>query len=219
VTFPLAPPLARGGIVVLDPATSQVLRVIALQYNPDTVTRTLQVQGAGEGADRMEALRLKGPPNETVKVEVELDATDQREHPQTVEGDKATRLGIAPQLAALETLIFPRSADVAAADSEASSGTLEIAPLQAPLTLFVWSRQRIVPVRLTEFSITEEAFDSLLNPTRAKVSLGMRVLSTTDLGLAQKGGAVYFAYHRQKERLAAMAAAGQLSNLGVTALP
>jgi hypothetical protein len=220
VTFPLSPRLARGGIVLMDPGTSRVLRVIAMQYNPDTLTRTIQAQGAGgEGGDRLEALRLKGPPNETLKVDVDIDATDQLEQPSTPEGDQATKLGIAPHLAVLETLVYPSSGAVAAADAEAGSGTLEIAPLEMPLTLFVWSRQRIVPVRITEFSVTEEAFDSVLNPIRAKVSLGMRVLTTTDLGLSHKGGAIYFAHHQLKERLAAMAAAGQLSNLGVQALP
>ena len=61
-------------------------------------------------------------------------------------------------------------------------GTLEIVPAEAPLTLFVWSKNRMLPVRITEFSITEEAFDPALNPIRAKVSLGLRVLSVNDLG-------------------------------------
>ena len=59
--------------------------------------------------------------------------------------------------------------------------------MEAPLTLFVWSKSRIVPVRLTEFSVTEEAFDAELNPIRAKVSLGMRVLSVDDLGFDAQG--------------------------------
>ncbi|MGB3220894.1 MAG: hypothetical protein WBD79_26130, partial [Anaerolineae bacterium] len=62
-TFPNSPRLLKGGIVLLDPNTGAVLRIIALQYNPDTLSRTLQVKGAGaEGGDRSEALRLKGPP-------------------------------------------------------------------------------------------------------------------------------------------------------------
>ena len=89
-------------------------------------------------------------------------------------------------------------------------GTLEIAPMEAPLTLFVWSKTRIVPVRLTEFSITEEAFDPALNPIRAKVSLGMRVLSVNDLGFDHKGGNLYLAYHQQKEQLAARSPASVL---------
>ena len=59
----------------------------------------------------------------------------------------------------------------------------------APLTLFIWSKNRIVPVRLTDFSITEEAFDPELNPIRAKVSLGMRVLNVDDLGFDARAAA------------------------------
>src|SRR5206468_8409862 len=80
--FPGSPKLVRGGLVLLDPDTGALLRTIALQYNPDLLTRTLQVQGAGaQQGDRLEALRLKGPPAETIKLEAELDAADQLEHP------------------------------------------------------------------------------------------------------------------------------------------
>ena len=80
--------------------------------------------------------------------------------------------------------------------------------MEAPLALFVWSKSRIVPVRVTDFSITEEAFDPALNPIRAKVSLGLRVLSVDDLGFAHKGGSLFMAYLQRKERLAAKAPAG-----------
>ena len=63
----------------MDPDTSAVIRVIVLQYNPDTLSRTLQVQGVGAQGDRSEALRLKGPAVETIKVDAEIDATDQLE--------------------------------------------------------------------------------------------------------------------------------------------
>ena len=180
-TFPNSPRLLKGGIVLVDPGTAAVLRVIVLQYNPDTLSRTLQVQGVGaEGGDRSEALRLKGPPVETLKVDAEIDAADQLEFPD--QNPTATKFGIHPQLAALEIIVYPTSAQLLANNNLARSGTLEIAPMQAPLTLFVWSKSRVLPVRLTEFSITEEAFDPMLNPLRAKVSLGMRVLSVNDLG-------------------------------------
>ena len=91
--------------------------------------------------------------------------------------------------------------------------------MQAPLPLFIWSKNRILPVRLTEFSITEEAFDTALNPIRAKVSLGMRVLSVDDLGFAQKGGSLFMIYQQQKEVLAAMSQGGTLSNLGIGGIP
>ena len=85
----------------------------------------------------------------------------------------------------------------------------------APLTLFVWSKSRIVPVRLTDFSITEEAFDPALNPIRAKVSLGLRVLSIDDLGFSSKGGSLFMSYLQTKEQLAAKAQAGSFASLGI----
>jgi hypothetical protein len=208
----------RGGIVLVDPATARVLRVIALQYNPDTLTRTLQPQAvAGDGHDRSQALRLKGPPVETIKLDAELDATDALEAPER--NAVTAELGIAPQLAVLETLLYPASSALASNDAMQARGTLEITPLETPLALFVWSRQRVVPVRVTDLSITEEAFDPALNPIRAKVSLSLRVLSIDDLGFAHKGGALYMIYQQTKERLAQSAASGGLTGLGLTGIP
>lgn len=206
--------LLKGGIVLIDPTTAAIQRIITLQYNPDTLTRTLQPQSVDPSAkDRSEALRLKGPAIETFKLEAEIDATDQLEFPQNNPG--ATQFGIYPQLAALETIVYPTSAQLLAANSLAQSGTLEIAPMESPLTLFVWSKSRVVPVRITDFSITEEAFDTSLNPIRAKVSLGLRVLSVDDLGFNDKGGNLYMVYQQRKEQLAAMAQGGTLGTLGI----
>jgi hypothetical protein len=101
----------------------------------------------------------------------------------------------------------------------AQSGTLEIIPLESLLPLFIWSKNRIVPVRLTDFSITEEAFDPNLNPIRAKVSIGLRVLSVSDLGFAHKGGSLYMAHQQQKEQLAARAVGSTFSTLGIGGIP
>ena len=210
--FPNSPRLLKGGIVLLDPNTSAVMRIIALQYNPDTLTRTLQVKGVGaESGDRAEALRLKGPPTETIKLDAEIDATDQLEQADP----KATQVGIHPQLAALETIIYPTSGQLISNNQLAQAGTLEIAPMEAPLTLFIWSQHRIMPMRLTEFSITEEAFDTNLNPIRAKVSLGMRVLSVDDLGFSHKGGSLFMSYLQHKEELAQQNTAGTFDVLGI----
>lgn len=216
-TFPNSPRLLKGGIVLIDPDSSTVRRTIMMQYNPDTVSRTLQVQSIGEGGDRSEALRLKGPPVETIKLEAEIDATDQLEFPE--QNPTVRELGIQPQLAALETIIYPTSGQFLSNNSLAQSGTLEIAPMEVPLTLFVWSKNRIVPVRLTDFSITEEAFDPALNPIRAKVSLGMRVLSVNDLGFAHKGGSLFMAYLQLKEGLAAKSPSDALSVFGIGEIP
>ncbi len=216
-SFPGSPKLVRGGLVLVDPKSAQILKVIALQYNPDSLSRSLQVQGAGaESGDRLDALRLKGPPIETIKLEVEIDATDSMERPD--ENPDVATLGLHPQLAVLESIVYPSSASVQSNITLASLGTLEITPVEAPLTLFVWSAQRVVPVRVTELSVTEEAFDSNLNPIRARVSLSLRVLTVNDLELGHRGAGVYFAHHREKERLA-QGVVGELSQLGIRRIP
>ncbi|MGD8405168.1 MAG: hypothetical protein PVJ21_16010 [Anaerolineales bacterium] len=217
-TFPSSPILRKGGIVLIDPNSSKVLRIIALQYNPDTLTRTLQVKGVGaESGDRSEALRLKGPPVETIKLDAEIDLVDQSSV--AIFDAKTTQPGLHPQLAALETLIYPTSAKLESNNSLAQAGTLEIAPMEAPLTLFIFGESRILPVRLTEFSITEDAFDVALNPIRAKVSLGMRVLSVDDLGFDHKGGNLFMNYLKQKEQFARRNETGKLSTLGIKGIP
>ena len=218
-TFPRSPRLLKGGLVLIDPVTAAVQRIIVLQYNPDTLSRTLQVQAVGEGSDRSEALRLKAPPVETIKLEAEIDVTDQLELPEQGQNRLATELGLHPQLAALETILYPSSRQLLDNNRLAQAGTLEIAPMEAPLTLFIWSKTRILPVRLTELSITEEAFDPSLNPIRAKVSLGLRVLSVNDLGFSHKGGNLFMTYLQQKEQLATKIAGGGFGALGIGGIP
>ena len=209
--FSGSPNLLRAGLVLLDATSGNVRRVIALQYNPDSLSRSLQIQGTGEGGERSEVLRLKGPAVETIKLEAEIDATDALAAAQT----QATTLGLHPQLAAIEALVHPASAALRANNGIAASGSLEIAPVQAPLSVFVFGPNRIVPVRITELSVTEEAFDTALNPIRAKLSLGMRVLSVDDIGFDSKGGGLFMSYLQGKERLAAQAAGGDFRSLGI----
>jgi hypothetical protein len=212
---PLSPRLIKGGIVTMDPDTSVVMSVIPLQYNPDTLTRSLQIQslpGATDGT-HVDVLRLRGPAIETIKVEAEMDATDQLEFPSQF--PLAGKYGLHPQLAQLEMLVNPTVETLLADDQMASSGSLEIIPLEQPLTLFVWSAVRVVPVRLTEFSITEEAFDPNLNPIRAKISLGMRVLNVDDLGFDHPGGRMFLAYLNNKEQLASRVPSVALTTLGL----
>jgi hypothetical protein len=213
-SFPNSPLLLKAGLVLIDPTTAAIQRIITLQYNPDTLTRSLQAQSLETGnKDRSEALRLKGPAIETFKLDAEIDATDQLENPD--QNPVATQYGIYPLLAALETTIYPTVDQLQTSNTLAQSGTLEIAPMEAPLALFVWSKSRVVPVRITELSITEEAFDTSLNPIRAKVSLGMRVLSVDDLGYDEKGGNLFLVYQQEKERLSGMNQGGTLSGLGL----
>ena len=111
--FPNSPRLVKGGIVTMDPDTSVVQSVIALQYNPDSLSRTLQIQAMPGGQDgvRVDALRLRGPAVETIKLEAELDATDQLEFPKQF--PSAVQYGLHPQLAQLEMLVNPTRRDAA----------------------------------------------------------------------------------------------------------
>jgi hypothetical protein len=218
-TFPGSPRVLKGGIVLIDPVTGQVLPngVIVLQYNPDTLTRSLKIKGVEDGGDRSEAMRLTGPPVETYKLDAELDAADQLEF--SDQNQNTVQYGLLPQLAALETIVYPATSTLQTNFMLAQLGTLEIIPMLAPLSLFIWSANRILPVRLTEFSITEEAFDPTLNPIRAKVSLGMRVLSIDDLFFFEKGGSLYMTYQRQKETFAGLSQAGTLGATGIRGIP
>lgn len=216
---PISPRLVKGGIVTMDPDTSVVQSVIALQYNPESLSRTLQIQAVPGGQDgvRVDALRLRGPAVETIKIEAVLDAADQLEFPN--QNPTTVQYGLHPQMAQLEMLVNPTVETLEADDAMANAGTLEIIPLEQPLTLFVWSRSRVVPVRLTDFSITEEFFDPNLNPIHAKVSLGMRVLNVDDLGFDTPGGQIFMAYLSNKENLASQAANVAISVLGLGGLP
>jgi len=212
---PRSPRMLRGALVGVD-SFSFLTSTTIFQYNPDTLTRTLQARGGDSGAGA-EVLRLRGAPIETIKLDVEIDATDQLEFPD--QNPTTAELGIHPQLAALETIVYPANSQIQSNNRLANSGTLEIIPMETPLTLFIWSKNRVLPVRLTDFSITEEAFDPNLNPIRAKVSLGMRVLSVNDLPFDHKGSSLFMSYHQQKEALAAKALGGSLNALGITRIP
>lgn len=215
--FPRSPRLTRAGLVLISPESGNVERIITLQYASETLSRSLQVQGVADEPDRSQPLRLTGPAVETITLEAEMDATDQLELP--AQNPDVLDVGIFPALSALETLIHPTSAQLERQNTQATTGSFEISPAQTPLALFVWSAKRIVPVRVSALSITEEYFDATLNPIRAKVSLSLRVLSVDDLGFRHRGSGLYMAYLQSKESLAAKSLGGALTALGVGALP
>ena len=207
-TFPNSPRLFNGAIVGLDPLNPPP-RVILFQYNPDTVTRTLTAQTSGDNPDQGEVLRLKGPPQESIRFDVEIDAADQLEKALP----PATSMGLYPALAALEMLLYPSSKLMIANETLLNAGIIEVIQPEAPLTVLAWGGNRVLPVRLTQFTITEEAFDPQLNPIRAKVSLDLRVLTYHDLGMASRGGSLHMAHHIAKESLARLGNTGTLSAL------
>jgi hypothetical protein len=200
-TFPRSPKTLAGGFILMDAEGKTVLRTIVFQYNPDTLTRSLTPRGAKiDAGDRLEGLRLVGPPVETIKLEIELDATDRLEKPAA--NPETVQNGIVPELAELETMISPAAADLDAANRLAETGTLEVLPLPSPLVLLVLGVNRTIPVRITDFSITEEAFDTQLNPIRARIGLGMRALSIDDLAFGTKGAELFMTAAKRREKLA-----------------
>ena len=215
-TFPNAPKVVKGGIVTVDAGSGKTLDMIALQYNPTTLTRSHEPQGFGD-ASRGELLRFKGPAIETLTIVAEIDAADQLEFPDR--HADVVEHGIQPQLALLESLINPSSEQLNNNNTLASTGTLEIAPLEAPLALFVWSSNRVVPILIRTFSISEEAFDPRLNPIRATVNISMKVLSVSDLGFQHRGGSLFMNYMQNRERLAKKAGGSSLSDFGLSSLP
>jgi hypothetical protein len=207
---PRSPRLMKGALIAVDPA-NPLASVVLFQYNPDTLTRSITPNmsggSGGSGQSQGEALRLLGPPEETITLDVEIDATDQLESAQP----QALALGIHPALAALEMLVYPKSSVVIISEALAAGGFIEVVPPEAPLTIFVWGPARVVPVRVSSVSITEEAFDTALNPIRARASLTLRVLNYRDLGLASAGGALFMAHQIVKETMATMNGVAALS--------
>jgi hypothetical protein len=206
------PRMIRGALVGLDPF-NPLASVIVFQYNPEAMTRRLEARtaGAGEalGGDRSEALRLSGPPRETITVKVEIDATDQLERDDPI----AARTGLYPALSALEMLLYPKSSTIVANLALARLGTIEVVPPEAPLTIFAWGIKRVLPVRLTGFSITEDAFDPMLNPIRATADLSLDVLTYADLEPDNPGATIFLAHQIAKEVLATTNVVGAAGSL------
>ncbi len=205
-TFPNSPRVLKGALVGVNP-TNPIPSVIVFQYNPDTLTRSIKPRAPGGDAARSEALRLTGPPEETIKVDIDIDAVDQLEKNDGI----ASSLGIYPQLSALEMLTYPPSATVIANTVLLAAGTIEVIPPDAPLTLFIWGAKRILPVRITDFSITEDAHDQALNPIRAKVGLGLRVLGYNDLSITDPGYYIFMAHQIVKETLSVVGTVSDLT--------
>lgn len=204
--FPRSPKMLKGALVAYaSQFVGPLPNVIVFQYNPAQLSRSLQPRAqapeAGNvGAAREDVQRVQGPPVETINLTVELDAADQLEQPD--KHPHVVALGLQPALAALETLLHPPSDLLLMQRILAQAGAAQVCLPDVPLVLFVWGPARVLPVRLTSFSVTEEAFDQLLNPIQATVELSMRVLTIADYPNETLGFSVYMASLLQKETIA-----------------
>lgn len=218
--FPRAPRLLKGAIVGVD-LYNPLASVVMFQYNPEKLSRRVSANApAAEGgagarhSARHEALRLQGPPRETITAQIVVDAADALEQADPL----ATRIGVHPALASLEMLLYPKAAYMIANHVLANVGMLEVLAPKAPLTLFVWGPARVLPVEIRELSIEEEFFDPNLNPIRASVQLSMTVLTYQDLGIASVGGALHLAHQVAKEVMATMGGIGTIAGAATGSL-
>jgi hypothetical protein len=205
--FPRSPKLQKGALAVYekDEPGTQPKSIIVFQFNPETLKRTLAdraVQGDKEsvGAAKEDLLRVQGPPIETIGLTIDLDAADQLADPGT--NSVVAENGLHPALALLELLMYPPSLSAQRIEDQAKQGKVQVSAADLPLVLLVWGRSRVVPVAITAFSISEEAFDLNLNPIRAKVDLSLKVLTYMEFGDQSLGRDAFISYQKQKERLA-----------------
>jgi len=198
--FPRAPKIRKGGLAAYR-LPSLLPTLIVFQYNPDEVSRSIRSRSA-QGGGRGESQRVGGPPDETLTLTVAIDATDQLEFPG--QNPEVVAMGLHPVIAALEMLVHPSFPLVVANEAMAMAGLAFIAAEQAPLTLLVWGRHRVLPVRVESLSIKERAFDEALNPIRVEAELSLKVQTYRDLEITNPGYWIYMAGFAQKEVLAGL---------------
>ena len=199
-----SPRLHKGAIISMDDS-KPVPTVIAFQYNPATMNRTLKpnMSSADSEGSKTEVLRIDRPPTETISLSAEFDAVDGLEASDPI----ASEMGIYPELSALETLLYPSADRIIDNLLLSALGALEVVPPMAPLTLFVWGPKRVLPVRITSMTIDETAYDERLNPIQAKVSLDLTVLSYADFCGTDPGGFIFLAHQAIKESMAGVGVA------------
>ena len=209
--FPGSPKFTKGALISYDPF-GFIPQVVIFQYNPETLTRRLDSQRMHREGDPVETQRLKGPPIEKIDLKIDLDATDQLEKP--TENATTVAMGIYPQISALEMMLYPKSSWVIAKAILANAGAIEIVPPEEPFTILVWGLKRVVPVRITSFSITEQQYDPNLNPISAEISLSLEVLTYEDFKLTHPGYALFLAHQIVKETMAAVGSINNIASLG-----
>jgi hypothetical protein len=213
--------LIKGALIAYDsPVIGAVPNLIAFQFNPDELSRTLEQRGfqgnQQTGSRTVEARRrVKGPPSESIDLTLRLDASSLDRSLLNVD---AVAAGVQPAISALEMLLYPKEGIESSVGKQIPSpGKVQIsyAEKEVPLLLFVWGT-RVLPVQLTSFSVTEQAFDRRLNPVRAEVSVTLQVLTPDQLSDGI-GKDAYRATHAQRQRWTQLNLLGSARNIGSAA--
>ncbi len=175
-----SPKLLKGAFVKLsEEFLGPVPNIIVFQFNPETVSRTLTPSSAtGKEGGRWGEETTAEPfdPGEEFNLKLELDATDALEEPES--HPVAVISGVADRIAAMEMLLYPVGDSLLGEALPSLFGSGDAVPRgSVPIVLFVWGPGRILPVRLTSFSVEEQAFSPTLYPTRASVTVGLQILT------------------------------------------
>jgi len=175
-----SPKLLKGAFVKLSEAfLGPVPNIIVFQYNPEKIKRDLIPSSADTEKGRLRGKATTAAPfdpEEKFDLTLELDATDALEEP-----DKhpvAVATGIGGRISAIEHLLYPVGDSLLGDLMPALFGSGDAVPRgSVPIVLFVWGPGRILPVRLTSFSVEEQAFSPTLYPIRASVTVSLQVLT------------------------------------------
>jgi len=161
--------------------------IVPFQFNPDRLTRrkTVRVEtprsrrGQEESTPTGESLgeaQTTATNPETISMDIRLDATDALESGDPIAGE----FGVLPALSALEMMITPRSESIFGGLLGLSANFGFGDRRRTPVLIFVWGRQRIFPVRLTDLNIQEVEYHPNLNPTRVIAGVSLQVLGGTN---------------------------------------
>lgn len=196
-----SPKLLKGAIVqFVEMPIIPIPNIIVFQYNPESLSRTLSpyappdpaqskgTEASPPGSTPADPASQPFDPTESFNLSLFLDASDALEAPES--HPVAFVTGVADRIAALEMLLYPAgdsllgglvgsiSVSIGGAGGGISASLQKSAKRpEVPVTLFIWGPGRIVPVRLTSFSVEEQQWNQLLYPTRAKVTVGMKVIT------------------------------------------
>ncbi len=154
--------------------------VVIFQFNPETLTRTVQIPARPTSGSSRETSQAGEPAVEKISLKASFSAADEF-------GDNkvlARLFGVGTRLAALEKMVYPaerpdrsdRCRAGGAVSSAAGGDACQPIPRETyPRILFIWGPYKILPVVIESMSITEQQYDFLLNPVQAEVTISMAV--------------------------------------------
>jgi len=163
--------------------------LVIFQFNPDTLSRNISIPERPTGATSRETSQAGNIPVERITLTAHFSAADKLNTGNII----AQEFGIGPQLAALEKMVYPSNligellgealdkiGDALGLERDDDIAKQPIPREKYPRILFIWGKTRVLPVLLESMSITEQQYDSSLNPIQAEVSLGLAVASNPD---------------------------------------